>query len=179
MADTPADSSSDAPADTTAETAAAASTGAPEGEAADIASAETPPPESGGADTAARTDDSGAAPAATATTEAAAETSAAPEPKPVVIPQALRGCVDKIHETIHNDLDDRELVKVLKKHVRQLKEWDQWSEHARNAYAHLIAAEIIHSKAASICIDNGIEFERTGKAEYEHLLRAVQKRTPR
>ena len=54
-----------------------------------------------------------------------------------------------------------------------------WSEHARNAYAHLIAAEIIHSKAADICIENGIEFEKTGRSEYEHLLRAVQKRTPR
>jgi hypothetical protein len=122
-----------------------------------------------------------AAEAATAspTTTAAAAPEPAPEPKPVVIPEALRGCVDKIHETLQNDLDDRELVKVLKKHVRQLKEWDQWSEHARNAYAHLIAAEIIHGKAASICIDNGIEFEKNGKAEYEHLLRAVQKRTPR
>ena len=102
-----------------------------------------------------------------------------PEAKPVEIPKALQACVAKIHETIQNDLDDRELVKVLKKHVRQLKEWDQWSEHARNAYAHLIAAEIIHSKAASICIDNGIEFEDKGRSEYEHLLRAVQKRTPR
>ena len=108
-----------------------------------------------------------------------AATEAAPEQKPVEIPQALQGCVAKIHETIQNDLDDRELVKVLKKHVRKLKEWDQWSEHARNAYAHLIAAEIIHSKAADICIENGIEFEKTGRSEYEHLLRAVQKRTPR
>ena len=165
MADTPADkptgSSPEAsadetverPADTSAETPAAAASGS-EGDAA---------------------------PAAKSADAAAADAvpPAPPEPKPVVIPEALRGCVDKIHETIHNDLDDRELVKVLKKHVRQLKEWDQWSEHARNAYAHLIAAEIIHSKAASICIDNGIEFERTGKAEYEHLLRAVQKRKPR
>ena len=112
-------------------------------------------------------------------TEAPAIEAGTPEPKPVKIPEALKDCVDKIHETIQNDLDDRELVKVLKKHVRQLKEWPKWSEHARNAYAHLIAAEIIHSKAASICIENGIEFENKGRAEYEHLLRAVQKRTPR
>ena len=168
MADTPVDSSPEAPADTLAETAATAPTASPEGEVTS--------PESGDAANTPKADDSGATPTAT---EASAPAPSAPEPKPVVIPEALRGCVDKIHETIHNDLDDRELVKVLKKHVRQLKEWDQWSEHARNAYAHLIAAEIIHSKAASICIDNGIEFERTGKAEYEHLLRAVQKRTPR
>ena len=122
-----------------------------------------------------------AEPAVTASTETpAASIEAAPvEDKPVEIPPALQACVAKIHETIQNDLDDRELVKVLKKHVRKLKEWDQWSEHARNAYAHLIAAEIIHSKAASICIDNGIEFENQGRSEYEHLLRAVQKRTPR
>lgn len=111
--------------------------------------------------------------------ESTAEAAPAPAQKPVEIPQALQACVDKIHETIQNDLDDRELVKVLKKHVRKLKEWDTWSEHARNAYAHLIAAEIIHGKAASICIENGIEFEKNGRSEYEHLLHAVQKRTPR
>ena len=111
----------------------------------------------------------------------AAQTSATPAPEspPVEIPEALKKCVGKIHETIQNDLDDRELVKVLKKHVRKLKEWDTWSEHAQNAYAHLIAAEIIHAKAAHICIDNGIEIEKTGRVEYQHLLHAVQKRTPR
>lgn len=118
-------------------------------------------------------------PQAAATPDAAAAEVPPAEPQPVEIPAALQACVAKIHETIQNDLDDRELVKVLKKHTRKLKEWDQWSEHARNAYAHLIAAEIIHSKAASICIDNGIEFEDKGRSEYEHLLRAVQKRTPR
>ena len=165
MADTPADK----PADSTPEASADAAVERPAS-----TSAETPAAAASGSE-------GDAAPAAKSTDAAAADAvpPAPPEPKPVVIPEALRGCVDKIHETIHNDLDDRELVKVLKKHVRQLKEWDQWSEHARNAYAHLIAAEIIHSKAASICIDNGIEFERTGKSEYEHLLRAVQKRTPR
>ena len=101
------------------------------------------------------------------------------EEKPVEVPEVLQDCVAKIRETIQNDLDDRELVKALKKHVRQLKNWNEWSDHARNAYAHLLAAEIIHSKAAAICIDNGLNLDDASRAEYEHLLRAMQKRTPR
>lgn len=158
MADTSTDPSTDDPAKAPAEPDAPAQTAA--AEPAVTVSKETPA-------------------AITSETPAASIEAAPVEDKPVEIPPALQACVAKIHETIQNDLDDRELVKVLKKHVRKLKEWDQWSEHARNAYAHLIAAEIIHSKAASICIDNGIEFENQGRSEYEHLLRAVQKRTPR
>ena len=150
MADTPEESTQ----------APATEAPAPEAPAPEAAVSEAPAPEAAASE----------APAAEAHT---------PEPKPLKIPEALQACVDKIHETIQNDLDDRELVKVLKKHVRQLQDWPKWSEHARNAYAHLIAAEIIHSKAASICIENGIEFENKGRAESEHLLRAVQKRTPR
>lgn len=163
MADTPTDPATNDPAQAAVAPDAPAQTAAAE-------LAPTPPTEP----PAATSPEAPAAPSEAAPVEAAAV-----EEKPVEIPAALQACVAKIHETIQNDLDDRELVKVLKKHVRKLKEWDQWSEHARNAYAHLIAAEIIHSKAASICIDNGIEFENKGRSEYEHLLRAVQKRTPR
>lgn len=160
---TAAPSDANAEADATASSAAPAS--AAPAEEAVSASAEQAAPEAT------------PEPAPSPTPEAVAASE--PESKPVEIPEALRDCISKIHETIQNDLDDRELVKILKKHVRKLKEWDSWSEHARNAYAHLIAAEIVHSKAASIYIDNGIEFEKDARSEYEHLLRAVQKRTPR
>lgn len=120
--------------------------------------------------------------AATPETEAASPppaSTAPPPPKPIEIPEALKDCVDMIRATLKDDMDERELVRALKKHVRELKKWPEWSDQARHAYAHLIVADIMHQKAAAICIEHGVDFNQAERAEYDHLLRTMQKRNPR
>lgn len=95
------------------------------------------------------------------------------------LPETLQGCYLKIRETIQTDLDDQELVSILKKGVKRLKDWDKWSEHARLAYSHLLVAQLLHEKAANIRIAHALEFNDECRAEYEQLLKTIRQRDGR
>ena len=133
----------------------------------EMSDSETTLPDSPDANPAPAPEGQAAAPSGTSAPAASASVEMSPE---------LRACIQKIRETIQADLDEAQLHKVLHKHVRKLRNWPKWSEPAREAYAHLLAAEMIHARAASICVQNGISLDPDQVSEYERSLQALQTR---
>ena len=95
-------------------------------------------------------------------------------PKPAELPPELQACVEKIRNTIGSALSEEELIAVLKKNLRPLRDWPRWSEPAREAYAHLLAAQAIHDKALSLCITHGLALEDAELNRYQQSLQSLQ-----
>lgn len=102
--------------------------------------------------------------------------SAAPTPAAAELPQELQACIGKIRETIGAALSEEELLTVLKKNLRPLRDWPRWSEPAREAYAHLLVAQVIHAKAVSVCMREGLALEEADLDQYQRSLQALQSR---
>ena len=92
------------------------------------------------------------------------------------LPPELLSCVSKIRETIGQALSEQELLAVLKKNLRPLRDWPRWSEPAREAYAHLLVAQVIHAKAVSACIQEGLALEESELDQYQRSLQLLQSR---
>ena len=107
----------------------------------------------------------------------------ASEPAPAVptasaadLPAELQACIETIRDTIGSVLSEEELLAVLKKNLRPLRDWPRWSEPAREAYAHLLVAQVIHAKALSVCMQHGVALEDSELAQYQQSLQSLQVR---
>lgn len=101
-------------------------------------------------------------------------TAAVPAPIGADLPAELHACVEKIRDTIGSALSEDELLAVLKKNLRPLRDWPHWSESAREAYAHLLVAQVIHAKALSVCVEHGLTLEGSELGQYQQSLQALQ-----
>jgi hypothetical protein len=99
-----------------------------------------------------------------------------PTPPPPPADEALQSFIDKIKETIQLSLDEKELDLVIKRRLKKLDDWDTWSNEARTAFSHLIAAEILSSKASDIRIDHSIAFDQDHQSAFDELLAFLKKR---
>ncbi len=99
-----------------------------------------------------------------------------PTPPPPPADEALQSFIDKIKETIQLSLDEKELDLVIKRRLKKLDDWDTWSNEARTAFSHLIAAEILSSKASDIRIDHAIAFDQDHQSAFAELLAFLKKR---
>ena len=100
----------------------------------------------------------------------------APPPAAADLPQELQACIGKMRETIGTALSEAELLAVLKKNLRPLRDWPRWSEPAREAYAHLLVAQVLHAKAVSACIEEGLALEESELEQYQRSLQSLQAR---
>ena len=80
-----------------------------------------------------------------------ADASAAPsEPEPPKEPDAIQPFIDKACETIQHEVDDAELDKFLRAHIKTFREeWDAMSDTAKDAYLHMMTSQLLQRKAAS------------------------------
>ncbi|MEY4448838.1 MAG: hypothetical protein RLZZ433_1853 [Pseudomonadota bacterium] len=101
---------------------------------------------------------------------------ASPTPTPPPGDEALQSFIDKIKETIQLSLDEKELDLVIKRRLKKLDDWETWSNEARTAFSHLIAAEILSSKASDIRIDHAIAFDQDHQSAFDELLAFLKKR---
>ncbi len=101
---------------------------------------------------------------------------ASPTPTPPPGDEALQSFIDKIKETIQLSLDEKELDLVIKRRLKRLDDWETWSNEARTAFSHLIAAEILSSKASDIRIDHAIAFDQDHQSAFDELLAFLKKR---
>ncbi|MEY4439844.1 MAG: hypothetical protein RIQ36_1308 [Pseudomonadota bacterium] len=95
-----------------------------------------------------------AAPAASATAADSPieeDTSAAPsEPEPTKEPDAIQPFIDKACETIQHEVDDAELDKFLRAHIKTFREeWDAMSDTAKDAYLHMMTSQLLQRKAST------------------------------
>ena len=108
--------------------------------------------------------------AATIEAEAEAETTepaqagALPETPPSALeaPQeadAIQPFIDKAFETIQHEVEDAELGKFLRAHIKTFREeWDALSDNAKDAYVHMMTSQLLQRKGAATRIMNYEEY---------------------
>lgn len=84
--------------------------------------------------------------------------------------------IQKVKTTIATSLDDQVFDKELRKHIKKIKGWKDWSEHAKSAFAHMWAAQLLHNKAVDIKKDNKMDFTPVTGDSYKKLVRSLTHR---
>jgi len=84
--------------------------------------------------------------------------------------------IQKVKTTIATSLDDQAFDKELRKHIKKIKGWKDWSEHAKSAFAHMWAAQLLHNKAVDIKKDNKMDFTPVTGDSYKKLVRSLTHR---
>lgn len=84
------------------------------------------------------------------------EASAGPsEPEAPQEPDAIQPFIDKAFETIQHEVEDKELGKFLRAHIKTFREeWDALSDIAKGTYVHMMTSQLVQRKAAATRIKN-------------------------
>ena len=87
--------------------------------------------------------------------------SAAPsEPQAPQEPDAIQPFIDKAFETIQHEVENEALGKFLRAHIKTFREeWDSLSDTAKDAYVHMMTAQLVQRKAAATRIKIYDEFK--------------------
>lgn len=74
-------------------------------------------------------------------------------------PDAIQPFIDKAFETIQHEVEDEELGKFLRAHIKTFREeWDALSENAKDAYVHMMTSQLLQRKGAATRIMNYEEY---------------------
>jgi hypothetical protein len=84
--------------------------------------------------------------------------------------------IQKVKTTIATSLDDQSFDKELRKHIKKIKGWKDWSEHAKSAFAYMWAAQLLHNKAVDIKKDNKMDFTPVTGDSYKKLVHSLTHR---
>ena len=84
--------------------------------------------------------------------------------------------IQKVKATVATSLEDQSFDKELRKHIKKIKGWQDWSEHAKSAFAHMWAAQLLHNKAVDIKRDNEMDFTPVTGDSYKKLVRSLTHR---
>ncbi len=84
--------------------------------------------------------------------------------------------IQKVKATITTSLDAQDFDKELRKHIKKIKGWKDWSEHAKSAFAYMWAAQLLHNKAVDIKKDNKMDFTPVTGESYKKLVRSLTHR---
>lgn len=117
-------------------------------------------PEGVDAPTEALASDATQAPALETPTQTLAEAAAVPEtpvaseppsePATPKEPDAIQPYIDKACETIQHAMDDTELNKFLRAHIKTFREeWDAMSDAAKDTYLHMMTSQLLQRKAST------------------------------
>jgi hypothetical protein len=89
--------------------------------------------------------------AETPSTQVAQDSSSATsEPEVPQEPDAIQPFIDKAFETIQHEVDNEELGKFLRAHIKTFREeWDALSDTAKDAYVHMMTSQLVQRKAAA------------------------------
>lgn len=83
--------------------------------------------------------------------------------------------INKVKETIQASLEDQEIDHALRPQIEKIQDWDKWSLHAKTAYSHLLAAQLLRAKAMTIRITHALEFTDSNKSSYEDLMKSLSR----
>jgi hypothetical protein len=102
---------------------------------------------------------------------------AAPSAPPAqAVDDDLQTLIEKVKATMATSLEDQAFDKELRKHIKKIKGWEDWSEHAKSAFAHMWAAQLLHSKAVDIKKENEMDFSPVTGDSYKKLVRSLTQR---
>ena len=97
-------------------------------------------------------------------------------PAEIQAPDAIQPFIDKAHETIQHEVESAELGKFLRAHIKTFREeWELWSDLAKDAYIHMMAAQLLQRKAAAIHIGLGHEFKLPDPCAQTDLMQSLQR----
>ena len=88
----------------------------------------------------------------------------------------LQALIEKVKTTITNSLEEKDFDKQLRKHIKKIKGWQDWSEHAKSAFAHMWAAQLLHNKAVDIKKASEMDFTPVTGDSYKKLVRSLTHR---
>jgi hypothetical protein len=75
---------------------------------------------------------------------------AASAPEAPQEPDAIQPFIDKAFETIQHEVENEELGKFLRAHIKTFREeWDALSDTAKDAYVHMMTSQLVQRKAAA------------------------------
>ena len=72
---------------------------------------------------------------------------------------AVQPYVDNAKETIKSILEEPEMDLFLRERIEKIPDWASWSEPARQAYTHMMTAQLLQRKAAATQIGIGHPFK--------------------
>jgi len=81
--------------------------------------------------------------------------------------------IDQVKETIQASLEDQEIDHALRPQIEKIQDWEKWSSHAKTAYSHLLAAQLLRTKAMTIRMTHALEFTDSNKSSYETLMKTL------
>jgi hypothetical protein len=88
----------------------------------------------------------------------------------------LQALIEKVKTTITNSLEEKDFDKQLRKHIKKIKGWQDWSDYAKSAYAHMWAAQLLHNKAVDIKKASEMDFTPVTGDSYKKLYRSLTHR---
>jgi len=89
------------------------------------------------------------------TQDSQAASSATNESEATKEPDAIQPFINKVLETIQHEVDNEELGKFLRAHIKTFREeWDGLSDIAKDAYVHMMTSQLAQRKAAATRIKN-------------------------
>lgn len=96
-------------------------------------------------------------------------------PSPPEAADDIQTFINKVKETIQASLEDQEIDQALRPQIEKIEDWDKWSTHAKTAYSHLLAAQLLRAKAMTIRITHALEFTDSNKSSYEDLMKSLSR----
>ena len=89
---------------------------------------------------------------------------------------AVQPYVDNAKETIKSILEEPAMDAFLREHIQKIPEWDSWSDAARQAYAHMMTAQLLQRKAAATQIGIGHPFKLPDYSAIKNLGLLLQRK---
>lgn len=91
-------------------------------------------------------------------------------------PDDIQPLIAKVCETIQHEVDDEELDKLLRAHIKPFREeWDTWRAEAKDAYLHMMASQLVQRKAAKTRIMMYEEFKLPVPSAQTKLFESIQR----
>jgi hypothetical protein len=90
-------------------------------------------------------------------------------------PDDIDAFIAKVCETIQHEVEDQELDKFLRAHIKPFREeWDTWRAEAKDAYLHMMASQLVQRKAAKTRIMMYEEFKLPVPSAQTKLFESIQ-----
>lgn len=90
-------------------------------------------------------------------------------------PDDIDAFIAKVCETIQHEVEDQELDKFLRAHIKPFREeWETWRAEAKDAYLHMMASQLVQRKAAKTRIMMYEEFKLPVPSAQTKLFESIQ-----